>query len=102
MFEIFQSISKIISPPKNKVSNKMRKIDRDDPRKRAIRAERKGESKSVSRGGWKNTEQRIFSVSKKLFLSRREGCCLRAPTSRKILGIPFDGLIKFGTPVCTR
>lgn len=103
VFEIFQSISKIISPPKNKVSNKMKKIDRDDPRKRAIRAERKGESKSV---GWKNMvllEQRIFSVSKKLFfLSRRERCCLRAPTSRKILGIPFDGLIKFGTPVCTR
>lgn len=61
----------------------MRKIDRDDPRKRAIRAERKGESKSVSRGGWKNTEQRIFSVSKKLFFISQRRLLFACPNVPK-------------------
>lgn len=63
----------------------MRKIDRDDPRKRAIRAERKGESKSVSRMEKYALllEQRIFSVSKKLFFISQRRLLFACPNVPK-------------------
>lgn len=60
----------------------MRKIDRDDPRKRAIRAERKGESKSVFRRGWKNTlcfSSREYSVYQRSFFYLAEKVVVCVP-----------------------